>query len=396
MRGDDGGASASRHDRQAGGFSYEDLSFQLCDSNAYRNFCRLSISKNPPTASTLQKNIKRVTGETWEGINRMLVDFAKEKKIETGKKVRTDTTVVESNIHAPSDSSLLCDCVRVMARLMGEAKEAFGVEFKNHTRRAKRRAMGILNAGTNEERLPLYLDLLNVTKATMTSASRIAQELAEMKALGPFEFLRARAIAKELAHYVELARQVVSQTERRVVNGESVPALEKVVSIFEPHTDIIVKDRRQTLYGHKICLSTGASGIVTDVVVEEGNPSDSTLAVKMIQRYTEIFGAAPVQAAFDGGFTSKDNLLEIKKLGVLDVAFSKGRGLPITERVRDIVEYRLLRNFRAGIEGVISFLKRSFGWTRCVWSGWDSFRAYVFGSPVACNLRLMERRLLGK
>ena len=230
----------------------------------------------------------------------------------------------------------------------------------------------------------------------MPSASRIAQELAEMKTLGPFEFLRAQAIAKELAHYVELARQVVSQTERRVVNGESVPALEKVVSIFEPHTDIIVKDRRQTLYGHKICLSTGASGIVTDVVVEEGNPSDSTLAVKMIQRHTEIFGAAPVQAAFDGGFTSKDNLLEIKKLGVLDVAFSKGRGLPITERVRDIVEYRLLRNFRAGIEGVISFLKRSFGWTRCVWSGWDSFRAYVFGSPVACNLRLMERRLLGK
>jgi IS5 family transposase len=336
--------------KQMNGFSYEELAFHLADSSTYRSFCRIGFDQKPLVKSALQKNIKSVRAETWEAINRELVVFAAAKGVETGKKVRTDCTVVESNIHSPTDSSLLWDCVRVLVRLMAEASERLGVRFNDHRRRAKRRALGILNAKTKERRRPLYRDLLKVADKTVTSAERVAGEIDLAKPMDAMDFVRTGALAKELRHYVALAKRVMSQTERRVFCDESVPASEKLVSIFEPHTDIIVKDRRATLYGHKICLTAGASGMVTDVVIEEGNPADSTLAVKMIERQVEQYGKAPRQATFDGGFTSKENLAAIKGLGVADVAFSKARGLSVEEMVKSSWVYRCLRNFRAGVE----------------------------------------------
>jgi len=380
--------------KQMNQYSYEELAFHLADSNTYRWFCRIGIEQKPFDKSTLQKNIKRVRAETWEAINSKLVLYAAAHGVEAGVKVRTDCTVVESNIHEPTDSSLLWDSVRVLVRLMDEAKEDFGVSFTDHSRRAKRRALGILNAKSNEQRTPLYRDLLTVAEKTVSSAERIASELDKAEAFGMLDLLRAGALAQQIRHYVTLAKRVIDQTERRVLNGESVPAQEKIVSIFEPHTDIIVKDRRETLYGHKICLTSGASGLVTDVVVEEGNPADSTLAVRMVERQRAIYGKAPRQASFDGGFTSKDNLATIKALGVEDVAFSKRGTLQITEMVKSSWVYRGLRNFRAGIEGTISFLKRVFGLDRCTWSGFDSFKAYVCGSVLACNLLVCARHLL--
>jgi hypothetical protein len=151
-------------------------------------------------------------------------------------------------------------------------------------------------------------------------------------------------------------------------------ASEKIVSLFEPHTDIIIKDRRDTPYGHKICLTSGASGIVTDVVLLRGNPADSTLAVTMIERQKQLFGNAPLQASFDGGFASRDNLADIKNLGVQDVAFSKRCRLEISDMVKSSWVYRQLKNFRAGIEAGVSFLKRAFGLDRCLWRGLESFR----------------------
>jgi transposase, IS5 family len=141
-------------------------------------------------------------------------------------------------------------------------------------------------------------------------------------------------------------------------------------------------------------LTSGASGLVTDVVVEEGNPADSTLAVKMIERHRERFGKAPRQVSFDGGFASKGNLAELKALGVQDVAFSKHLGLSVTDMVKSSWVYKRLRNFRAGIEGTISFVKRIFGLDRCHWSGFASFRGYVQGSVLACNLLVLARHLL--
>ncbi len=384
--------------KQLNGFSYRELAFHLADSETYRRFCQLGW-KQVPSKSVLASCIKAIPMETLEKINRLLVGIAQNKKIEDGKKVRVDCTVVESNIHTPLDSNLLWDSVRVVTRLMGDAREIVGAEvnFPNRTRRAKRRALGILNARFKEKRKPLYRDLLVVAKETMQSAERVIEVIDRALVTASMQLsahVSAIGVRKELTHFVALARRVMSQTERRVLNEESVPAREKLVSIFEEHTDIIVKDHRDTFYGHKICLTSGRSTLVTDCTILEGNPADSTLAEQMIDRHIEIMGRAPKQAAYDGGFTSKPNLAAIKAKGVEDVAFSKARSIPVADMVRSSWVYKKLRDFRAGIEATISFLKRSFGLDRCTWRSLPSFKSYVWSSIVAFNLLVIARHEL--
>lgn len=380
--------------KQRHGLSYQELAFQVADSNGIRAFCRIPLSASPPKKSTLQRNIKRVKASTWEKINRRLVAFAQSQRIEAGRKTRTDCTVVETHIHEPSDSSLLWDCVRVLCRLMTQAQEEFGIRFSSRRRRAKRRAMGILNAKSKEQRVALYRDLLKVTQDTMLQANQVVEQLRTVKLGEVGQALIAMSIEHGIKHILQLAPRVVSQTERRVLRGESVPATEKIVSIFEPHTDIIIKDRRETLYGHKVCLTSGASGLVLDLVVQRGNPADSTLSRTMVGRVASVLGKIPKQVSFDGGFSSKANVQAIKEMGVEDVVFSKHVGLDVTEMAKSTWVFRKLRNFRAGIEGVISFLKRTFRLGRCNWSGFDSFAAYAWGSVLACNLLVVARHLL--
>jgi IS5 family transposase len=287
----------------------------------------------------------------------------------------------------------------VLTRLMAAAQEILGqnVHFGNRTRRAKRRALGILNARNNEKREPLYRDLLKVAKETIDSADEVTKVIDQVTKQGGLDVLtmiEVGMLGKQIAHYVPLARRVVDQTKRRVLQGESVPSGEKLVSIFEEHTNIIVKDRRDTFYGHKICLTTGRSTLVTDCVILQGNPADSTLAEQVIDRHIEIMGQAPRQVAFDGGFTSKPNLDALKAKGVVDVSFSKARSLSVTEMVLSSWVYKKLRNFRAGIEATISFLKRSFGMDRCTWRSLPSFKSYVWSSIVTFNLLVLARHQL--
>jgi transposase, IS5 family len=380
--------------KQRHGLSYEELAFQVADSNSIRAFCRIPLSASPPTKSTLQRNIKQVKASTWEKINKRVIGYAVDHKIETGRKARTDCTVVETNIHEPSDSSLLWDCVRVLCRLMKRAQKEFGISFRSRRRRAKRRAMGILNAKSRQQRAALYRDLLKVTQETMDQAHQVVEQMRHGSFSGGGQALLATAIEIGIHDVLKLAPRVIRQTERRVLGGESVPATEKIVSIFEPHTDIIIKDRRETLYGHKICLTSGASGLVLDLVVQRGNPADSTLARTMVARLAAVLGRTPKQVSFDGGFSSKANVQDIKKLGAQDVVFSKHVGLDIADMAKSPSVFRKLRNFRAGIEGVISFLKRTFRLGRCNWSGFESFGAYVWGSVLACNLLGVARHLL--
>ena len=381
--------------KQMNGFSYDELAFHLADSQSYATFCRLEPGM-APKKSTLQSNIKRVRPETWEAVNGLIIQRATELKIETGTKTRTDCTVVESNIHEPYDSSLLWDCVRVLSRLMREARNDFGLSFNDNSRRARRRSLGIRNAKTERDRVALYRDLIMVTHKTVTQAERVAQQLTEVQCADIMTALRVDAMAAQIRHFLGLTAQVLSQTERRVLHHESVPASEKVVSIFEPHTDIIVKDRRDTEYGHKVCLTAGASGLVLDLVVEEGNPADSTLATRMADRVQTLLGRAPRQMSFDGGFSSRANVETIKQLGVQDVAFSKHVGLEVTEMVKSAWVFKRLRRFRAGVEGIISFLKRVFGLDRCLWSGFKSFKAYAWSSVIAANLLTFARHLLAR
>jgi transposase, IS5 family len=167
--------------KQRFGVSYEQLAFEIADSTSVRKFCRVPPSVSPPTKSTLQRNVKRVAAGTWEKVNRLLIGYAQQNKIESGRKTRTDCTVVETHIHEPSDSSLLWDCVRVLCRLMTQARETFGIPFRSRRRRAKRRAMGILNAKSREQRAALYRDLLKVTEETMVQARHVAEQLRDVK-----------------------------------------------------------------------------------------------------------------------------------------------------------------------------------------------------------------------
>ena len=386
--------------KQMNGFSYRQLAFHLADSRSYRTFCLLGITDKVPTKSALNANLKALQPATLEAINRAFLGAAQKAKVETGRIVRTDCTVVESNIHEPMDSELLWDCVRVLSRLLSRTRKLLGptkVAFGNRTRRAKRRRKEIFNAKKAEDRQRAYRDLLAVTAEVSGHGQRIHELLQDkevINSLGFWEALAAKGIARELTRFLPLTQQVIDQTQRRVLNGESVPANEKIVSIFEEHTDIIRKDNRETLYGHKICLTGGASSMVLDCQVLEGNPADSTLAKEMVTRQVKIFSRPPRQIVFDGSFASKLNLSDIKATGVKDVAFSKGRGLAIGDMVKSTWVYKRLRDFRAGIEGNISFLKRIFGLDRCTWKSWASFQSYVWGSILSFNLLVFARHLL--
>jgi IS5 family transposase len=383
--------------KQMNGFSYGELHFHLLDSASYRTFCRFGALEEVPSRSAVAENVKKVRAETLEQIKRLLLKRAAAQGVERGRKVRIDSTVIETNIHEPQDSALLWDAVRVLTRLLEQAEEAAGfAQWRDHTKRAKRRMLSIAkrrmlsirHAPTKEKRKQPYRDLLKVSKKVLGYARCARAALADSAEE------RVRRLAFELNRYLRLLERIIEQTERRVLRGETVSATEKVVSLFEPHTDVIVKDGRETLFGHKVYLSGGASGLVLDCVIMPGNPSDTALSTTMLQRQKEIYGRSPRQAALDGGFTSKQNLREAKDLGVQDVCFAKKRGLKVPDMVKSTWVYQRLRDFRAGIEGMISFLKRAFGLDRCTWRGEQSFQSYVWSGIVAANLLTLARHLL--
>jgi IS5 family transposase len=382
--------------KQMNQFSYRELAFHLADSRSYRTFCRIGVMDKTPSKSGLATNLKALRAETLEKINAGLVGAALEANIEKGKRVRVDCTVVESNIHPPTDSELLYDCVRVLTRLMQRAKELVGevVVFGNRTRRARRRRLAVRNAKDKRQRRTAYRDLLKVTEETQRSAERVKRILNESIGLDAVGRASAAAISAQIQRFTERTDRVKEQTRRRVMEGQSVAAEDKIVSIFEEHTDIIRKDSRETLYGHKICLTGGTSSMILDCVVLEGNPADVTLAETMMDRQMALYEQPPKQAAFDGAFASKSNLESIKSKGVEDVAFAKGRGLQVNDMVKSSWVYQRLRRFRSGIEGVISFLKRVFGLDRCTWRSFASFKSYVWSSIVAANLLVMARHLM--
>lgn len=378
--------------KQMNQFSYEELEFHLADSVTYRGFCRLPALEPTPKRATLAENLKKLRTKTMEKINRRMVRHAVELGVETGEKCRTDATVAQTNIHKPTDSSLLYDGVRVISRLLGQVRNDFAYgQWSDHTKRAKRRSLAVLNARGAEERESAYRDLLKVARMCSGYVEPAVAHLSRVR--GPNRSA-ALCLAEELDQAVLLMWGITHQTEQRVLHGESVPSDQKIVSMFEPHTDIIVKDRRDTHYGHKVYLSAGASSLITDCVIAEGNPADSDMAIPMLRRHARIVGKVPEQAAFDGGFASRENLECGKKLGIKDLAFSKRRGIKVSEMTRSDRAYRMLRDFRAGIEGLISFLKRSFGLRRCTWRGAESFGTYVMGSVLAANALTIARHLL--
>jgi transposase, IS5 family len=367
--------------------SYEELAFHLEDSASFRAFARLPWAWSPKK-SVLQKTISAVRTATWEAINRMLLSSARQEKLEDGSVVRLDSTVTAALMHEPSDSSLLWDAVRTMTRLLKQAdafRGGIGRGWRNHCRAAKKRWRAIEFARNRPQRVPLYRELIKITRVTLTS---LRDAVAELAAASRPAVALWRA---KVRHFAPLIEQIITQSERRVLAAEAVPANEKLVSLFEPHADIIVKGSRDVDYGHKLNLTAGKRGLILDLVIEAGNPADRERLLPMLKRHIAFWGAAPRQAAADGGFASRDNLAQAKACGVQDMAFHKKAGLRVEDMVRSHWVYRKLRNFRAGIEAGISCLKRAYGLARCTWRGLDHFKAYVWSSVVAYNLALLAR-----
>jgi len=313
--------------------------------------------------------------------------------VEPARTVRMDATVVPAAIPHPTDSNLLLDAVRVLDRLLRRMNTAAGfTAYHRHLKRVKRRAIEIAHLAPQKtaRRRACYRELLDLTQATVTYAACALAHLEGAPQLTPAQ----RDVRDEIAALLPLVAQVMDQTDRRVFQEEAVPADEKLVSLFEAHVDVIVKDRRETYYGHKIFLTTGRSGLILDCAIPKGNPADSTWTVPLVRRQQALFGRAPRQASFDGAFASKDNLADCKALGVADVCFAKKRGLAVLDMVRSEWVYDKLRRFRAGIEAGISLLKRVFGLARCVWKGAGGFHAYVRTAVFAANLLVLARSRL--
>ena len=366
--------------KQHGQWTYEELAFQVSDSATAAAFVRLPNGLSP-TDSALQGVIGLIRAETWERINQLLVKDALSRRLETFKQARIDSTVTETLIHKPWDSQLLGDAERVLDRLMVEVREQNPqVKYTCHRRVVKQQIMAIRNCKGEEKRRVHYRKLIVNVRQTLAAVQSV------MVCQQPSADWLKRA-----EHYAGLAVRVIDQAVRRVIKGEKVAASEKVLSVFEPHTDIIVKDRRDTQYGHKLNLTTGLRGMVLDVVVEEGNPADSSRLLPMIKRIEECYGKLPRQVAADAGYASTENISEAKGLGIKAVGLPKKRGMKVEDMTGSEWIYKKLKRFRAGIEGNISMLKRVFGLDRCTWRGLAHFKAYVMSAVLAYNFNVFAR-----
>lgn len=384
--------------KQGHNLTYEEMEFHLSDSLSFRAFCRLKDGQ-VPGKSALQDNIACLHEATWEAINRLLVHYAHSEGVEDGRRVRLDSTVVDANIHDPTDSTLLRDGVRILTRWMLEGKGLSPrprYRFHDHRRVVKKRVLTIHNTRKPEVRVRAYQELLAYVARVRGYAAEACTVLAQWDQGSLQDIWRAQALAEQIARALGILDRVVDQTTRRVLHGEKVPASEKVVSFFEDHTDIIVKDRRQVHYGHKVFVVGGKSNLILDCTIERGNPADSERFAALLKRHQQIHGHAPRQVSADGGFASKDNLTKAKAQGVEDICFAKKRGLSVEAMARSPWMYRTLRRFRAGIEAGISVLKRAFGLDRCTWSGWQGFQRYVWSALVAYNLMTLARTRMAR
>lgn len=368
--------------KQITGLSYKKLSFHLSDSPTYRAFVRLT-PRQSPGKSSLQATVRRVQPETLEQIHHLLMwDWLDQGKLSLDA-VRIDSTVVDSNIAPPLDSQLLNDGVRVLDRLMAKSKHITGVKirFVDQRKPSKSLAFRLFHA-KKPEKIALYPHMLRCAQYTLRQVSKAVDKVR----LEAIDSTQAQQWVQEIEHYRSLLLKVIDQTQRRVFNDESVPAAEKIVSLFEPHTDIIVKKFRDVQYGHKINLATERHGFVTYLKIEEGNPADVSLYLSVLDACQKDYEKTPHSVVADGGYASQANVRRTRVLGAKRAVFNKPAGLGLHDMGVKKKTFDALRDFRAGVEGNISELKRAFGLSRATWKGHGGFMAYVWSSVLSYNL----------
>jgi IS5 family transposase len=379
------------------GYSYEETVARVSDSLNLRQFCRLYLN-DAPVDTTLLRWANLIQPKTLEKFNERIVQLAVERKVTSGRKLRTDGTVVESNIRPPSDNRLLADGVRVLARTVVRAqellKQTIQKPFKDFTQTAKQLARQIgetlrkktdvaKSAGRQQ-----YQDLLEMTRKTVEWAGATKKRLRRSREA------KAKRLVQTLETFLPRTEQVIDQTRRRILQGEQVPAREKIVSLFEEHTDIIRrgKESRPVEYGHKVWLNEVEGGLVSHYRILDGNPSDEEQWKPSLKAHLKTFRQPPQQASGDRGLYSEPNEQLAHDLGVKKVILPQ-RGHRSNARLKHEHKAWFVkgRHWHAGVEGRISVLKRAHDLGRCLAHGLNGFHCWVGWGVIAGNLAVLGR-----
>ena len=380
---------------RAKNWDYRELRERINDGYTLRAFTDFD-SHRVPQHDAFNRAFNRLTPATIEAINQAVVEAAVQLGLEDGKRLRVDTTVCETNIHFPTDATLLWDTVRTVTRLVQDLDKILprGVPgFTNRTRSARRR-MQELERMTAQERHtqqePKYRELLRITEQVLTNARQVVAKTARVKRIDVAAGAMVEQLRQQITEYCQLGDRVMDQTRRRVIHGEQVPAEEKVYSIFEPHTDLIKrgKVRKPIEFGHKVFLAESAQGLITDYQVLDGNPADTAQVGASLERHQQLFHCAPDLYAADRGFHSAENVDQCEKAGVSQVSIPQRGGQKTAEReaLERSPAFKKGQRFRAGIEGRISVLFRGRGMKRCRAHGRERVEVLVGAAVLAINL----------
>jgi IS5 family transposase len=375
-------------------WSYEVVAREVRANLVYRQFTRIGGGKVPDDKS-ISRFGRQLGPDVIEKLHQRMVEIATEKKIVQGRKMRVDTTVVETNIHYPTDSTLLSDGVRFLTRVMKKVTEVageVGCQLRDRTRSVKRRILEIARASRDKsergkQRLTTaYSKLLNTASRVVGQAKRFSTEITSKVKQGPRRVLRKAK--QQLDGMIPLIEQVMRQTRQRVLGGDT-RAEGKIVSVFEPQTEVIRKGKagKPTEFGKLVKIQEAEHQIITHYEVFDERPSDSALLIPSIQRHIQQFGRAPYLAAGDAGFFSAANQTAAEQLGVKFVAVPSQSTKSATRKQRQKQRwFKKAQRWRTGCEGRISILKRRHGVRRSRYKGTAGMRRYVGLSVMADNL----------
>lgn len=372
--------------------TYRELEYQQHDSRLCAVFIKLDDRK-AFSFKVFQKYISLISGET---LNKMLVAINKiaiGEGMEDGRSIRTDSTVVETNIHYPTNNSLIWDCMKTIDRLLKKLKDS-GVEIKarSYKKQAKKNHYKINNTKSKDKRKEEFKKQLKLLRSSINQAERALTVALPQRIEG---WIKAEAAIKALRGLLKKAKQVYDISWRHEILGESVPNEKKIFSIYEEHTDIIVKGKREVEFGHKLNLATGRSNLILDCKVLDGNPADTTLYNDVLDRIETNYGIVPRDMVTDGGYASKENARMAQEKGIINIVFNKITG-SLKNIVRSTNIETRLKKWRSGIEAVISNLKRGFELFRCEWRTRGRFDAKVHWNVIVYNIRVMTGALLAK
>lgn len=386
-------------------WDYRELRERINDGYTLRGFTAFD-SQAVPKHDAFNRSFNRLTPATMEGINQAVVQAAVALGVEDGNKLRVDTTVVETNIHYPTDASLLWDAVRTITRVVEELHEKLpggAGPFTDRRKSAKRRThelerMTAQQRQTQQE--PKYRELLRIAGQVVEQARQVVERNKPVAGMDVFDALVIGEMRKEITHYCELADKVIDQARRRVLEGETVPSEEKLYSIFEPHTHLIKRGKAQkpVEFGHKVFLAESGNGLITDYKVLEGNPADTAHVTGSLERHEKLFGHAPKWYAGDRGFYSPENVKACEKAKVENASIPQrgGQKSEAQAALERSAAFRKGQRFRVGIEGRISVLFRGRGMKRCRAEGRDRFEVLVGAAVLANNLMKIAELLQNK